>query len=91
MTGAASAMGRNTESPAHGIWTAEGGAFTSLFEVLSFDECGELTGVVRVRTRIRMDGFDRITGEAVVDVIPTGEAPQSDVDAAVFEGVRIKL
>jgi hypothetical protein len=90
LTGATNALGRNTESPGHGVWRGEGGVYTGVLEVFSFDESGELTGVVRMRSEIRMDEPDRIRGEMAVDVFPIGKEPQFDVDAAAFEGVRLK-
>jgi hypothetical protein len=91
LTGATSTLGRNTESPGHGVWRGDGGVYTGVLEVFSFDESGELTGVVRMRSDIRLNESDRIRGEMAVDVFPIGKEPQFDVDAAAFEGERFKL
>ena len=91
MTETTSVLGKNTEGPGHGIWQNSGDNFASTFELFSFDECGELSGVVRVRATIRLDSPDRISGRTVVDIFPCEGEPQFQVDSAFFEGVRIKI
>lgn len=90
LTAASSVLGRNTESPGHGAWHGGGEVYVSVCKVFSFDEGGELAGVVRMRSRIRLDEPDRMRGEMSVDMLPVEGEPQLDVDAAVFEGTRIK-
>ena len=91
MTETTSVLGQGTEGPGHGVWHGRKETFASAFELFAFDDCGEYAGTVRVRSTIRLDSPDRISGETAVDVFPPDGEPQLDVDSAAFVGTRIKL
>ena len=91
MTETTSVLGQGTEGPGHGVWHGRNETFASTFEVFAFDDCGEYTGTVRVRSTIRLDTPDRISGETAVDVFPPDGEPLLRVDSATFVGTRMKL
>jgi hypothetical protein len=86
-----SVYGRGGEGPGHGVWCAVAAGFVSTFELFAFDEHGGMAGTVRVRSVLTLDGPNRLTGEAHVDLIQEDGTVIPEVDRTPFVGERLRM
>ncbi len=86
-----SEWGKGIEGPGLGAWERTGAGFAAMFELFLFSDCGDYAGMARVRSTIEVAGPDRLTGQAVVDLIGLDGGIQPGVVVSLFEGTRIKV
>ena len=80
-----------TEMPAQGVWEHVGrGEFDAVFWRFVRDAAGEITLIVRVRSRIRITSADEYENEAKIDVFNPAGALVANFDAT-GRARRIKL
>jgi hypothetical protein len=75
-----------------GAWKRVGeNQFASTSDGFTFDSAGNFTGVLRARVFYGLDSPDEISGKAIVEFQPAGQAQFQNVGSDRFTGTRIKV
>jgi hypothetical protein len=75
----------------HGVWMGSGNTYVVTFEAFEFDEQGQYSRKVKVRSSIQLDDAEHLTAEWVMSTIdPEGKVTEA-VAAGTFEGTRMEV
>ncbi len=91
LTETSSLLGTLTEGPARGVWSGNRLDYVTTFELFAFDENGDASGRVRVRSRIHLIDDDHFEGSSVVDfILPDGTVLEA-VGSGDYSGERMQV